>query len=107
MSVTTITDEDTARLARALSHPARIHIVRLLAAQTECRGADVFAELPLAQSTVSEHLRVLVDAGVVSSRRVGTTSVYCLRPDRLAPLSVLIQDLTTCAPSCAPQGDCS
>jgi len=107
MSVAAITDEDLAQLARALSHPARVHIVRLLASQTECRGADVFAEVRLAQSTVSEHLRVLADAGIVSSRRVGTASVYCLCPERLATLGTFVQDLLTLAPSCATEGVCS
>ncbi len=72
------TAEKTASVAKALSHPVRVQIIELLAAQTECRGADLFAELPLAQSTVSEHLRILRDAGVVSSRPVGTSAVYCL-----------------------------
>ena len=79
-------DERLAELARALAHPARAHLVRLLASQSECRGADVFAELPLAQSTVSEHLKVLREAGVVSARTVGTSTVYCLRPEALAEL---------------------
>jgi ArsR family transcriptional regulator len=102
--VTGVTDEDLAQLARALSHPARVHIVRLLAAQAECRGSDVFADVPLSQSTVSEHLRVLIDAGVVTARRVGTSSVYCLRSERLAVLGAFVQDLLTNAPSCAPEG---
>jgi ArsR family transcriptional regulator len=107
MSVATITDEDLALLARALSHPARVQIVRLLAAQSECRGADVFAEVALAQSTVSEHLRVLTDAGVVSARRVGTGAVYCLHAERLAELFEFAHDLETSAPTCAPEGACS
>jgi ArsR family transcriptional regulator len=76
-------DSATASIAKALAHPARLHIVRLLAAQTECRGADVFSELPLAQSTISEHLRVLKDAGLVHSRADGTSMLYCLVPDLL------------------------
>ena len=75
-------DDDirVAAVARALAHPARVRIVRLLAAQTECRGADVFGELPLAQSTISEHLRVLKDAGIVTSRPEGAGMAYCLVP---------------------------
>jgi ArsR family transcriptional regulator len=73
-------DKATASVAKALAHPARLHILRLLAAQTECRGADVFTELPLAQSTISEHLRVLKDAGLVSSRPEGNGMLYCLAP---------------------------
>lgn len=73
-------DRITATVAKALAHPTRLHILRLLAVQTECRGADVFSELPLAQSTISEHLRVLKDAGLVSSRSEGNAAVYCLAP---------------------------
>lgn len=71
-------DERFAGLAKALGHPARIRILRLLAQQTECRGAEVFAEIPLAQSTISEHLRILKDAGLVSATPVGTAMTYCL-----------------------------
>jgi len=73
-------DSRVATVARALAHPSRVRIVKLLAAQTECRGADVFGELPLAQSTISEHLRVLKDAGIVTSRPDGPGMVYCLAP---------------------------
>jgi len=73
-------DTRVASVARALAHPARVRIVELLAAETECRGADVFSELPLAQSTISEHLRILKDAGLITSRPVGTGMVYCLVP---------------------------
>jgi len=74
-------DGRVAAIARALAHPTRVHILRLLAAQTECRGADVFGDLPLAQSTISEHLRILKDAGIVTSRPAGSGVVYCLAPD--------------------------
>lgn len=73
-----MTDDQMALVAKALAHPARIRVVRLLAAQTECRGHEVFAELPLAQSTVSEHLRVLKEAGLVKASADGTAMVYCL-----------------------------
>lgn len=73
-----MTDDQVALVAKALANPARIHIIRLLAAQSECRGHEVFSELPLAQSTVSEHLRVLKEAGLVHSQPLGTSMVYCL-----------------------------
>ena len=85
---------------KALGHPARVQIVRLLAAQTECRGADVFGELPLAQSTVSEHLRVLKEAGLVSTRSVGTSTVYCLVPDALRSLSAELAGLASAKTEC-------
>ena len=74
-----MTDVDfIANVAKALGHPARVRIVRLLAGECECRGQEVFAELDLAQSTVSEHLRILREAGIVDSHPVGVEMVYCL-----------------------------
>lgn len=82
-----MTDERLALVAKALAHPARIRIIRLLAAQSECRGHEVFSELPLAQSTISEHVRVLKEAGLVKSHAVGTSMVYCLVPSVLEEFS--------------------
>jgi len=95
-------DRELAAIARALSHPARIRIVRLLAAQTECRGSEVFAELPLAQSTVSEHLRVLREAGLISSHPVGTAMVYCLNREPLERLVGTIAAMVETVPHCRP-----
>lgn len=96
-------DRTLARIARALAHPARVHIVRLLASQTECRGAELFADLPLAQSTVSEHLSVLRRAGIVSSRQVGVASVYCLSVDVLRAFTEELGGLVEAAGPCAPE----
>jgi len=93
-------DSTTASVAKALAHPARLHIVRLLAAQTECRGADVFSELPLAQSTISEHLRVLKAAGLVHSRAHGTSMVYCLVPDVLDSFATELLTVARSAAGC-------
>lgn len=93
-------DQQLATVARALSHPARITILRLLAAQVECRGAEVFSEIPLAQSTISEHLRVLKEAGLVSSHPVGTSMVYCLQrgpvDDLLASVGAIVENAEQC-----------
>ena len=93
-------DEALAGVARALAHPARVRIVRLLSTQSECRGADVFSELPLAQSTISEHLRVLKEAGLVSARPEGASMVYCVVPGVLDGLATSIRDMAEAAPSC-------
>lgn len=97
--------EKIAALAKALAHPARVQIVELLARQRTCRGADVFSELPLAQSTVSEHLRVLKEAGIVSSSPAGTSAVYCLDPRALATLSEAVTAIV--GRSCCSNGECS
>lgn len=77
--------DDLAQLAeqaKALSHPARLAIVRLLAVRDECICGEIVDGLPLAQSTVSRHLKVLRDAGLVQGTIDGPRSCYCL--DRAA-----------------------
>ena len=98
--------EKIAALAKALAHPARVQIVELLARQAECRGADVFAELPLAQSTVSEHLRVLKDAGIVEADPVGTSMLYCLDPAALATFAEAVEALCADSPGCSVERGC-
>lgn len=93
-------DDELATVTRALAHPARIAIIRLLAAQSECRGSDLFAGLPLAQSTISEHLRVLREAGLVTSHAVGTGMVYCLVPSVLARMADTVAAIAACTDSC-------
>jgi len=89
-----------AGVARALSNPARVRILTLLAGQPECAGADLFAELPLAQSTVSEHLRVLREADLITSHAVGTSMVYCIVAPTLAAFREALgalEDPPTCS----------
>ena len=93
-------DETLARIARALGHPARVRIVRLLSEQSECRGAEVFSELPLAQSTISEHLRVLKKAGLVTSKPVGTAMMYCLDRESLRMFAAALEELPATASDC-------
>ena len=95
-------DDRIAEIAKALSHPARARIVRMLAAQSECSGADVFGELPLAQSTISEHLRVLKTAGLVHGRPVGTSTIYCVEPGPLSEFAATIARIAESSPSCSP-----
>ena len=74
----------TVAMLRAIAHPARFRIVKLLARQGACVTGDLVDELPLAQSTVSEHLKVLNDAGVVRGSIDGPNRCYCLEPEALA-----------------------
>ncbi len=80
----TETEARTVALLRAIAHPARFRIVKLLAARQACVCGDLVDELPLAQSTVSEHLKVLKDAGVVRGTIEGPNTCYCLEPEALA-----------------------
>jgi ArsR family transcriptional regulator, arsenate/arsenite/antimonite-responsive transcriptional repressor len=92
-AVDTPDDETLAQLAKALGHPARIRILRLLASRETCITGDVVAELPLAQSTVSEHLRILKEAGIVEATPVGTRSAYCISATGLALLKRGVAEL--------------
>lgn len=65
---------------KALSHPARLEILRILAARKECICDDLTAELPLAQSTVSQHLKVLKEAGLIQGQIDGPRVCYCIDP---------------------------
>ena len=78
-------DEAAAERLKALGHPVRIAIVRALAEQS-CCCADVCNKLPLAQSTVSQHLKVLKDAGLITFQRSGVRSSYVLNPKAFAAL---------------------
>ena len=79
-------DDDIANVMRALGHPVRLNILRILATQRErdCCCTDVTQCLPLAQSTVSQHIKVLLDAGLIERHAKGTRNCYSLRSDRLA-----------------------
>ena len=82
-----MTDQEiAAERLKALGHPVRLAIVRALAEQSCCCCADVCSRLPLAQSTVSQHLKVLRDAGLLSFRRDGVRSAYVLNPAAFAAL---------------------
>jgi ArsR family transcriptional regulator len=77
---------ELARLARALGHPARIRIVRTLIAKQACIGCDLVDEVGLAQSTVSEHLRILKAAGIITGEIERPRVCYSLNPAALEPL---------------------
>lgn len=79
-------DNAAAERLKALGHPVRLAIVRALAERSHCCCADVCSRLPLAQSTVSQHLKVLRDAGLVSFQRDGVRSSYVLNAAAFAAL---------------------
>lgn len=86
-------EDDIAALAKALAHPARIRILQLLQATPGCIGGDIVEAVGLAQSTVSEHLRILKAAGVITGEIDGPRVCYCLNPAALAPLAGFMSDL--------------
>lgn len=94
----------TAELMKALGHPARIAIIELLAERETCICGDITDELPLAQSTVSQHLKALKTAGIIKGEIDGVRVCYCLDEEGVKEINKyftpLIQNLTT-----ATEGD--
>ena len=93
VSVITDQDEDLAALARALSHPARAAIVRHLASTGACICGEIVSVLPLAQATVSQHLKVLKEAGFVQGEVDGPRTCYCVNPETVKRFQSLVASL--------------
>jgi ArsR family transcriptional regulator, arsenate/arsenite/antimonite-responsive transcriptional repressor len=70
-----------ARFGDALGHPARIAILDLLAKQTCCFHGDMAEELPIANSTISQHLKVLKDAGLIQGEITPPKTKYCINKE--------------------------
>ncbi len=82
-----------ATFAKALGHPARIAILRLLIAREACVCGEIVEELPLAQSTVSEHLKKLKAAGLIRGEISGPRTCYCVEPAAVLALQTLVASL--------------
>ena len=85
-------DAELARLAKAVGHPARVAILRMLA-HGECQCGAIVDQLPLAQATVSQHLKVLKNAGLIRGTIDPPRVCYCIDPTVIARLKALIQEL--------------
>ncbi len=84
-------DAELAAFSKALSHPMRVRIVRMLAKKEARMCSHIVDELPLAQSTVSEHLRILRSAGLVRANENGARVGYCIVPAALKRLKALLE----------------
>lgn len=85
-------DEEIALACRALSHPVRIGILRHIASRDTFCG-DLVPVFGLAQSTISHHLRILREAGLIEGEERGPATCYRVRRDRCEALCALVQDL--------------
>jgi ArsR family transcriptional regulator len=85
--------ERLAKLAWAVAHPARVRIVRLLIMRTTCVCGEIVDQLPLAQSTVSQHLKILKESGLIQGEVDGPKVCYCINPTSLQELKSLIATL--------------
>lgn len=97
-------------LAKAIAHPARVAILRTLAKRGSCICGEIVDELPIAQATVSQHLKELKKAGLVSGTVEGPASCYCLDRNSIdklaAELNALFDELREgcSATSCSTKG---
>ena len=76
-----IKQEQVARFAKAMGHPARIAILQFLAKQSTCYFGDIHEELPIAKATVSQHLKELKDAGLIQGEVETPKVQYCINRD--------------------------
>jgi ArsR family transcriptional regulator len=77
-------------MAKAIGHPVRVRILRMLARKQAHMCSAIVDELPLAQSTVSEHLRILKSAGLVQANENGVCVGYCIVPAVLKRFKALV-----------------
>ena len=87
-----VADARLAALCKALAHPHRVRILRVLRAMgsDRCYAGDIADQLPIAASTVSQHLRILRDAGLIQGEVEGPRRCYCVAPGALAELQAAV-----------------
>ena len=85
--------EELAQLAWAVAHPSRVRILRLLLARNTCVCGEIVDEMPLAQSTVSQHLKILKESGLVQGEVDGPKVCYCVHRPKLMELKAMIANL--------------
>jgi DNA-binding transcriptional ArsR family regulator len=92
-------DQDLALLASALGHTHRIAILRFLMAHSRCICGSIVDELPISQSTVSQHLKKLKEAGWITGEVEGPRTCYCLKPGVVQRFEALLKSLDVPADS--------
>jgi DNA-binding transcriptional ArsR family regulator len=81
---------ESAKLFKALSHPARLQILQFLAASETCITGDISDELPLGRTTVNQHIKELKEAGLIQGHIDGVKTKYCLNPEKVEELSDIL-----------------
>jgi len=86
-------EEDLGALCKALGHPARVKIIRILSEKGTCISGDLAEAIDLAPSTASEHLRILKEAGLVQGTIEGPRRCYCVNADAMGYVRKLLGEL--------------
>jgi len=105
----TAEQQQLARVAKALAHPARVAIVQLLASKTTCISGDIAAELPLARTTVFQHLQELKALDLIRGEIEGLTVCYCLNTELLRQVQqqfLSFFEAATASSACGPDDAC-
>ncbi|WP_167612564.1 ArsR/SmtB family transcription factor [Maribellus sediminis] len=85
--------EKLARYAKALGHPVRVYVLELLGKQSCCYSGDLSEELPIAKSTLSQHLKELKDAGLIQGEIEAPRVKYCINKENWEEASTLFKEL--------------
>src|SRR5689334_9548676 len=88
-----VNSEELAKLAWAIAHPARVKILSILLTRSTCVCGELVDAMPLAQSTVSQHLKILKESGLVQGEIDGPKVCYCVNPAMLSRLKELVATL--------------
>lgn len=88
----TLDEELIASISRALAHPVRVRILKLLAGETCCFTGELTGMIPMAQSTISQHLKALLDAGLIQGRIDPPKVKYCISRERWQQAEKLFGD---------------
>jgi len=97
--------EPLARACKALSHPARLAILQTLSREGSCICGEVVKVLPLSQATVSQHLKVLREAGLITGTVDGPRSCYCINTETLRSLGVQLGQMFRSLEDCCQAGE--
>ncbi|AMJ64815.1 ArsR/SmtB family transcription factor [Hymenobacter sp. PAMC 26628] len=106
----TAQQQQLARVAKALAHPARVAIIQLLASKQTCISGDIAAELPLSRTTVSQHLQELKALDLIRGEIDGLTVCYCLNMELLRQVRqqfMTFFDEATAGNVCGYGADCA
>ncbi|MEM7106320.1 MAG: metalloregulator ArsR/SmtB family transcription factor [Bacteroidota bacterium] len=99
-NVFTAAQNRMANLAKALGHPARIAILQHLINKERCVCGDIVEEIPLSQSTISQHLKALKEAGVIHGDIEGVTVCYCINPKVWGELKTILNNFLSSYKNC-------
>lgn len=99
-------DIELANFSKSLSHPARIMIIKVLSKHKDRTCKELVAELPLSQASVSQHLKALLEIGLICRKKFGAQSLYCVEWNTLDRVFTLYDRLSTKVLPKRPKRNC-